>query len=263
VNDSALTLRTTFTGTQNADGFFTTTPLTETLSDLDYTLAVRGSALLVAGTTRRDLTAIAAAAAAEGAAYGTRRVYLLFGSSVDISVDGVTQEVPLFYAGAPIAGMIAQQLPRQPFTNLAIPGLGKIYGTDDTFSEAFLDTIADGGRYVLVNAGGRVTCRHQRSTDSSSIETRELSITKAIDWLAKTMRQANRGFIGRYVITPNFLDQLTLANEGVLSLAEAVAVNTADLTQVAQSEESPDTVLLEVEVQPSYPCNKIRITIIT
>lgn len=263
VNDSALTLRTTFTGTQNEDGFFTTTPLTETLSELDYTLAVRGAALLVPGTTRKNLTAIAAAAAQEGEAYGTRRVHLLFGSAVDVSVDGVIQQVPMFYAGAVIAGMVAQQLPRQPFTNVAVPGLGRVYGTDDTFSDALLDTIADGGRYLLVNSGGRVVCRHQRSTDSSSIETRELSITKAIDWLAKTLRQANRNFIGRYVITPNFLDQLTLANESVLSLAEQVAVNTADLTEVAQSEDAPDTVLLEVEVQPSYPCNKIRITIIT
>ena len=264
VNNTLLTLRTTFTSTQNVDGFFSTIPLSEELVGADYTLLVRGNKLLLTGTTLPDLGSIALAAAAEGEAYANRRVYSLFGGSVDISIDGITQNIPMFYASACIAGMIAQLNPQQPFTNVPIPGLGHVYGTDDTFSENQMDVIADGGRYILVNSGGRVQARHSRSTATTSVETRELSITKAIDWLTKVLRITNRVFIGKYVITPGFVDQLTLANEGVMRNAVARGVvNGAALTQIAQSETEPDVVLLEVTVQPAYPCNKIKITIVT
>lgn len=264
VNNTLLTLRTSFTSTQNVDGFFSTTQLTEELVGADYTLFVRGDRLLITGTTLPDLGAIATAAGAEGEAYANRRVYSLFGSSVDVSIDGVTQNIPMFYASACIAGMIGQLNPQQPFTNVPITGLGRVYGTDDTFSENQMDVIADGGRYILVNFGGRVQSRHSRSTAITSVEYRELSITKAIDWLTKVLRATNRVFIGKYVITPGFIDQLTLANEGVLRNARALGVvNGAALTQIAQSETEPDVVLLEVTVQPAYPCNKIKITIVT
>jgi hypothetical protein len=264
VNNTLLTLRTTFTASQNVDGFFTTTQLTEELVGADYTLLVRGAALVITGTTLPDLGAIALAAAAEGEAYASRRVYSLFGRSVDVSIDGITQNVPMFYAEACIAGMIAQLNPQQPFTNVPITGLGHVYGTDDTFSENQMDVIADGGRYLLVNFGGRVQARHSRSTATTSVETRELSITKAIDWLTKILRATNRVFIGKYVITPGFIDQLTLANQGTLAQAVQLgAVNGAVLSQIAQSETEPDVVLLEVTVQPAYPCNKIKITIVT
>lgn len=264
VNNTLLTLRTTFTAAQNTDGFFSTTPLIEELTGADYTLFVRGAELVITGTARPDLSAIAAAEADVGEAYASRRVYCLFGSSLDISIDGVTQNVPMFYASAAIVGMIAQLNPQQPFTNVPVTGLGRVYGSDDTFSENQMDVIADGGRYVLVNFGGRVMSRHSRSTATTSVEVRELSITKAIDWLTKVLRSTNRIFIGRYVITPGFIDQLTLANEGVLRTAISRGVVTAAaLTDIAQSETEPDTVLLEVTVQPAYPCNKIKITIVT
>jgi len=117
---------------------------------------------------------------------------------------------------------------------------------------------------VLVNQNGRVSCRHQRSTATSSVEYRELSITKAIDWVAKILRTTNRAFIGRYVITPGFIDQLSMSNEGVLARAVQLGVvNAASLASIAQSEEEPDVVLIEVEVAPAYPCNRIKITIVT
>jgi hypothetical protein len=264
VNNTLLTLRTTFTATQNVDGFFSTVQLTEELVGADYTLFVRGEKLLITGTTLPDLGAIALAAAAEGEAYANRRVYSLFGRSVDVSIDGITQNIPMFYAEACMAGMIAQLNPQQPFTNVPITGLGRVYGTDDTFSENQMDVIADGGRYILVNFGGRVQARHSRSTATTSVEYRELSITKAIDWLTKVLRATNRVYIGKYVISPGFVDQLTLANEGVLRNAKALGVvENATLTQIAQSETEPDVVLLAVTVQPAYPCNKIKITIVT
>lgn len=264
VNGVVLTLRSTFASTENTDGFFTTTPLTETLTATDWALKIRGDVLVLSGSTRPDKNARAAAAAEAAAVYATRRAYYAICNAVDISIDGVTQRVPGYYACAVIAGLIAQQPAQQPFTNMTLPSIGRVYGTDDTFSENQLDVMTDGGRLVLSNLGGRASIRAQVSTSTTSTETIELSITKAIDALAKGLRRVNRVFIGRFGITSGFLDQLTLCNEGYLDYVEdSGLVRKADLTQLLQDTTAPDTILEEVEVTPIYPCNKIRITIIS
>jgi hypothetical protein len=265
VNGVLLNLRVTFAERENDEGFYSTTPIdgSSGLTGIDWALRIRGDELLVPGTTRTDLNAVAEAAASQGEAYASRRVYLLFCDSLDTSVNGIVQKVPGYYGSAAISGMIAQQNPSQPFTRLGMTGFSRVYGTDDTFSENQMDTIADGGRYVLVNQGGAVSSRHQRSTSVTSIEERELSITKAIDWLAKGLRDTNRVFIGRYVITQGFLDQLTMANEGFLQFAVQLGVvRKAALQDILQDAENPDTILINVEAQPLYPANKIRVTIV-
>lgn len=265
VDGRTVTLRTSFSGTENDDGFYTTTAFsgTATFSSITYVMRVRGDKLLVTGTTLPDVAAITAAAAAQAEDFAHRRVFLTFADTVDAFVEGISTNLPGYYVNAGIAGMVASQPPQQPFTNLQMAGFGKVYGTDDTYSENQMDVIADGGRYVLKNQGAGIAARHQRSTSNTTLEAQELSITKAIDFLAKGLREVNRVFIGRYVITPGFLDQLTMANEGYLRRVENSVVRTANLKSLLQSEAAPDTVLIEVEVQPAYPCNKIRITIVS
>jgi hypothetical protein len=264
VNGVVITLRTTFADDENVDGFFTTETLDEEFSAADYSLKIRGAELLVTGTTIPDLASRATAAASAATPYAHRRVYMLACASVDTSIDGVTQNVEGFYAAAAIAGMVAQQAPQQPFTHFPITGLGAVYGTDDTYSENQLDTVADGGRYVLINMGGAVVSRKQLSTSTTSIQNKELSITKAIDYLAKGLRATNRAFIGRSNVTSGFLDQLTLANEGYCDYIEALGVvKKAELKSLLQDTDQPDTVLVEVEVEVLYPCNKIKITIVS
>jgi hypothetical protein len=264
VNGVVLTLRTTFATDENVDGFFTTATLSEDLSAVDYSLKIRGAELLIAGTAIPDLSARAAAAASAATPYASRRVYLLACEAVDTSIDGVTQKVEGFYAAAAVAGMVAQQAPQQPFTHFPIGGIGKVYGTDDTYSERQLDVVADGGRYVLVNMGGAVVSRKQLSTSTTSIQSMEMSITRAIDYLAKALRLTLRVFIGRSNISSGFLDQVTMAIEGALDYHEnQKVVNKAELKELLQDENRPDTVIIEVEVEVAYPCNKIKVTIVS
>lgn len=268
VNTTALTLRASFASDENTDGFFDTPDLdwsdSANLSDMTYVLKQRGDQLLITGTTLPDYASIATTAAAQGNSYNSRRTFMVYCDNADTSIDGVVTPVPGYYTTAAIAGMVAEQAPQQPFTRVSMTGFSKVYGTDDTFSENQMDTIADGGRYILINQGGRIASRHQRSTKSTSIEARELSITKAIDFLAKGLRATNRVYIGRYVINPGFIDQLVMSNEGFLARSvQAGVVNSASLNSVLQDSSAPDTVLIEVTVAPAYPCNKIRITIVS
>lgn len=260
------TFRTSFASGENDDGFFSTTTLEgdSDYTSMTYAIRERGGKLLVTGTTIPDYAAISEAAAAAGESYANRRVFHVYADSADTSIDGVVTNVPGYYICAAITGMVAEQAPQQPFTRLSMTGFSYVYGTDDTFSENQLDTVADGGRYVMINQGGRIASRHQRSTASTSIEARELSITKAIDFLAKGLRATNRVYIGRFVINPGFIDQLVMSNEGFLARSvQSGVVNAASLKSVLQDESAPDTVLIEVEVAPAYPCNKIRITIVS
>jgi hypothetical protein len=267
-NGTALILRSSFAADENTDGFFDTPDLDWTdddnLSGMTFVLKQRGERLLITGTSLPDRNAISTTAAAQGESYNSRRTFLLFSGNVDTSIDGIVTPVPGYYACAAIAGMVAELAPQQPFTRVSMTGFSRVYGTDDTFSENQMDTIADGGRYILINQGGRIASRHQRSTRSSSIEARELSITKAIDFLAKGLRATNRVYIGRFVINPGFIDQLVMSNEGYLArVVQAGVVNGAALNSVLQDSSAPDTVLIEVTVAPAYPCNKIRITIVS
>ncbi len=184
-----LSFRTTFTGGFNVDGFYTTIPLTETLINADWSIEIRGTPLLIPGSTLLDKDRVAATVAARSNAVKNRRVYSIFPDTVVAVVEGSDQSIPSYFYGAGLTGMIASHAPQQPFTNLPSTGYTGVKGSQDTFSTQQLDTMAGGGTYIIVQdvKGGPVTSRHQLSTDLTSIETRELSITKAVDFVAASL----------------------------------------------------------------------------
>ena len=125
--------------------------------------------------------------------------------------------------------------------------------------------MAAGGVYILVQdvQGAPVICRHQLSTDLTSIETRELSITKVVDYTAKFLRTGLRNFIGRSNITQPFLDNLSTVIQGQLNfLIENGVLIGADINNILQDADAPDTVLVDITLDVPFPCNYIRITLV-
>lgn len=267
VNGTLLTLRVTFASGENDDGFYSTTTLASTLTDVDYALRLRGDLLLITGTTLVDYAAIATAVSDAAVGYKNRRVFYVFPDSVSVTLSSGLTSVPAYYAAAAVAGMIGQLSPSQGFTNYPISGLARVRGSNDSFKPSQLDTIAGGGVYTLQQAvpGAPVTCRHQLSTDVTSVERRELSITKAVDYVAKFLRNSLRNFIGSFNITPAFLDQLSTVIQGQLAFLgpEGLGVvASATLNNVIQDEDSPDTILVDVTLEVLYPANYIRVTLV-
>ena len=124
---------------------------------------------------------------------------------------------------------------------------------------------AAGGVYILVQdaEGAPVISRHQLSTDLSSIEVRELSITKVVDFTAKFLRAGLRNFIGRSNITQSFLDQLSSVVQGIMSfLIESAVLIGADVNNVIQDADAPDTVLIDITLDVPFPANFIRVTLV-
>jgi len=264
-NGTDVYLRVAFaTGDGNADSFYATSGPTGVISD-DWTVAVRGALLLVPGTTSPDKDGIALTIQKTGQAYGFRRGFYVHPDNVGINVTGLEQIVPGYYATSCIIGMTASLPPQQGFTNYPVTGLTQLIKSSDYFSERQLNVIAAGGIYILVQdaEGAPCVCRHQLSTDLSSIETRELSITKVVDFTAKFLRAGLRNFIGRANITQSFLDQLSSVVQGILSfLTESGVLIGADINNVIQDADAPDTVLIDITLDVPYPCNYIRVTLV-
>ncbi len=265
VNGVLATLRVDFATGENEDGFFTTADLSETLVNADWRMAVRGDKLLIAGSTLPDKPLIAETVAKSAGAYLQRRMYYVFPDLVKATVGGVEQELPGHFACAAIAGMVGRFSPQQGFTNLPITGFTGVLGSQDTFSTKQLNIMAGGGTYILTQdaQGAPLTCRMQCSTNVTSVETRELSVTKIVDFCAKFLRTGLRNFIGTFNITQPFLDTLSTVIQGMLGfLADNGVIISGDLNNLVQSKESPDTVLVDVTLDVPIPCNYIRLTLV-
>jgi hypothetical protein len=146
-------------------------------------------------------------------------------------------------------------------------GFSDVQGSDDTYKPSHLDTMAGGGTYILYQPadGGPIMCRHQLATDTTTVERRELSITKAVDFVAKFLRNALRNFIGKFNITPAFLDSIATVVQGQLAFlgGEGMGViASGTLNNIIQDETNPDTILVDVTLEVLYPCNYIRVTLV-
>jgi hypothetical protein len=265
VNGTLVTLTTTFDTGENTDDFFTIIPLTETVVNADWHISVRGTKLLIPGSTLPDKNSIAKTVALSSHAYQSRRIYVLFPDTVVATLNGNDTVLPGFYLCAGVVGMVARFPPQQGFTNLPMTGYTGVQGSNDTFSVKQLNQMAGGGTYIIIQEGqgAALTCRHQVSTDLTSIETRELSITKVVDFVAKFLRQALRNFIGTFNITQPFLDTLSTVIQAMLGfLVENGILLGGDLNNLIQSKDSPDTVLVDVTLDVPFPCNYIRLTLV-
>lgn len=177
----------------------------------------------------------------------------------------VLAPVPGFYFDAAVVGQVVGKSPEQPLTNVPISGVDRTYGSWDYFTESQLNTIAEGGYYIMTQRSqtSPVVCRHQQSTNVLSIALRELSITTAIDYAAKYIRRVLAPYIGRYVIDTKFLSLVDTILKGIgENLITAGILNGFSVASVTQSELNPDTVECEVDLLPLYPVNYIRITLV-
>ncbi len=181
-------------------------------------------------------------------------------SNVDIQI-----RAPMHFGCAALAGYHATLSPSQPLTNTAVPGIDKLDTSNTYFGPDQLNTIAEGGNLILVQAsrGSSTTIRHQLTTDMTSIETREVSINVAMDYTAKYYRESYRPYIGKNNITAELLTQLRGIGESVnKALVDSRIIGRGSrFVDLTQNADRPDSVDIKVRGQPLYPCNAIDITL--
>jgi hypothetical protein len=250
----------------NLDGFYSTVTFDSTLVNASYAMKVRGASLVIPGSNpaRLDYSLVSETVADANSGYHNRRAYSVFPDTIKTVIAGIEKSLPGYYACAAICGMVAAQPPQQGFTNFPMTGITGVVGTEK-FSKRQLNVMAGGGTYILIQdaIGGPVSSRHQLSTDLQSIETRELSITKVVDFTAKFLRLAVRKFIGINNINESLLDSLGTTVNAVLKFLEQSGVlNGSNLNNIAQDKVNKDTVLIDVTLDVPYPCNYIRLTLV-
>jgi len=264
ISGTKVTIRVSFAPGENDDSFYSTSNLSSSLISETFSINVRGSDL-VTSDGDPDYSSISEAYQGLGAVYDNRRVIMVAPELVGATIDSVEQQIPGYYLCAAIAGMVGQQPPQQGFTNFPISGFTRPFGSNDVFTQSQMNVGAAGGTYWVIQevAGGPLTCRHQLTTDLTSIESRELSITKVVDFAAKFMRAGLRNFIGKFNITQPFLDTLSTVVQGqLLFLTESGVLVGGDLNNIIQDSTAPDTVLIDVTLDVPYPCNYIRLTLV-
>ena len=171
--------------------------------------------------------------------------------------------VPGYYVAAYLAGAVSVKAPAAPMTNTGVAGIESVLESNNTFSDKQLDIIAGGGTWVLEQrAPFAIFNRHQLSTDATTVQTRELSLTTQIDFVSKFLRELVSPLIGRFVIDDNFIGQLSAAlNGGAETMVERGIVRDLQIVRVFQDELNPDTMKAEFSLLPLYPLNYINITI--
>lgn len=228
-------------------------------------IRVRAPAISSSTTAGKLLQCEALAEKAGGASgYKSRRLVMIQPESVGVNFGGVEVIVPGYYLGAAVAGMVGQYKASKPFTNVGINGFTRPFGSSDKFSERQMSTAAAGGVYWIVQdtPGGSLVSRHQLTTDMTSLKTQELSITKAIDKVAKRLRNALKPYIGSENVTKSLLTQIALVATSNLKASVGEDVADATLVAVLVEDGAPDTIAVDVELQPLYPVNKIKVRIV-
>jgi len=174
--------------------------------------------------------------------------------------------VPGHYTCAALAGKIAAIAPEQGLTNLSLNVLDGLKFSNDWFSESQLNTIADGGNFIVtqdVKFRPPYYVRHQLTTNRDSVETQELSIVKTIDYVSKFVRGALARQIGRFNITPRYLGQLRMILGALKDeLVGKGVVSDMAITTLAQHATQKDRVVITLSTQVYYPANYIDVTIV-
>ena len=118
-------------------------------------------------------------------------------------------------------------------------------------------------------AGAQLYVRHQLTTDTSTIQYQELSITKNVDLIAKFFRRLYAPFIGIYNVTDTLLDILkTMTSAGIDYLKGSTAprvggvLREGSISKIGEDANMPDTVNIVLDVSIPYPLNNIKVTLL-
>lgn len=195
------------------------------------------------------------------AAYVNFKAQALTDGQLTVTVD---VPVPGYYQTATAVGQVISKRPEAPLTNVPVGTFSHLIGSTDYFSEANLNTMAEGGTYIMEEkAVNTVSSRHQMSTDITSVAKRELSVTTALDYTAKFLRKALAPYIGRETISPEFITLVNSIIHGAGMYLKRKGY-IADLTviSIVQNSSNPDTLDVEVSILVKYPVNYIKIKLL-
>lgn len=225
----------------------------------------RPCSVKVLGAALANLLEEAEAYSDLGRVFADRRVVCTAPDTCVATIDGLDTAIPGYFANCLLAGVISNKRASDPLTETVLPGVKAVRGSNDRYSEKQLQALCGGGLWVFYTEGESVKTRQQLTTDMTTIEKQEFSITNALDYGAKTMRVSLRSFIGRTNLTTNVEDSISTVIAGVASFLTQPDVGvfaSLEIGAMRAIPDRPDGVEVDGEVTFLYPTNKIRFTFV-
>jgi hypothetical protein len=180
--------------------------------------------------------------------------------------------VPSFYVGASIAGLVSFLPPQQGLSRITVPGISDIRSPVlGKFRREDLNTIGSGGNFIVEKPteGSLVRVRRQRTTSTISLEEAELSITKDIDYVSFFVAGALEPFLGQFNIVDSFFSMAQATLDTVrfnLTSGSHPGIGPVllkfEVISFKPAETEKGTVLLVIDVEPPFPVNIIRVTLV-
>lgn len=231
---------------------------TASIVDRPFTVKIRGAVL-----ANRTEEAVAYGEIAIG--YRDRRVIATAPDQAKATIDGLETLIDGYYLAAALAGKTSSKLPQEPLTESTLAGFTGVVGSQDRYSEAQLKILSGSGLWVFYQEadGQPVRTRHQLSTDMSTVEKREFSITTALDFASKLIRSSLRNFIGRFNITTTVQDAITTTMQGLRNFLLRLGVfESFEIDAIRQNATDPTRLEIDCTVGAFYPLNYIQVTLV-
>ena len=200
---------------------------------------------------------------AGASAIDNKRVVVIYPDVATYQVSpGVEIEVNSGVIAAAIAGDEYGNPVQQPSTRAMLPAQFKsVSGVPMSRTEK--NRLAANGVMILENYNNRVIIRHQLTTAMSTVEDRENSVVRIVDYTAKYLRNSLEGYIGKRNIDAETLVTMeaTLRDAKNRLIAERV-VKEVTISEIMQVADAADTLAFTAAVQPPYPCNRVEIVLL-
>lgn len=193
-----------------------------------------------------------------------RRVSVIYPDrATKVLDDGNTYELPGQYICAALAGWKAGKRPQTAFTKGTMICFNELKGLKLTRKEK--NKLAENGVMVLeqnAGPGTPIEIRHGLTTDMTSPQTREASIIDIADYASKYYRKGLRTYLGQHNITS---DLITAIKGSITSMTDILVkdkvIISGKIVNIYQDEITPTTLVVQLSIEPPYPCNNIELTL--
>lgn len=182
------------------------------------------------------------------------------------------EELDSMFLCCSLSGLRSGALPHQGLTNVQITGYDDAPRATELFGGAELNRMADNGVWIVTqDNAGQIFTRHQLTTDTTDINTREDSLVANIDSISKRFFDffTGGGYIGLRNITEQLFAQLR-ADFGALVSTIQFESDTVDLgpqiitATIVSLERHPtllDHIIANVDVDLPEPFNNFQINL--
>ena len=213
----------------------------------------------------------AAAMASVATVYNDARTWVIQPDTVGVSVNGVVNYLPGYYLAAGLGGMGAGFPVQQGFTNIGVAGISDLQHSNFYFTRTQLNVMAAAGVCLFVQdiQFGLPYCRHELTSNMTTLQQREMLVVKNWDFLAYFFYDKVKGFIGSWNITKdtlNIIRQTLIASAALLKSQKLpkigpplIDMTISSLVQDPVNQDQIDCTLL---ISVVYPANYINIYLV-